>query len=152
MKIDKLAGSKTTICIRNLHLRTVLGVYEKERLSDREVVVNLSFVVPQSCSGAADNLDSAVDYAAVRDKLTKVASESRARLLEHLAELMLRRIIEDERILCVTLRVDKPGALREAECVSVTKEWSQASANEVPHSMATTDKNVLAATNIEATQ
>ena len=119
------ASETTSISIHNLRLRTILGVYEKERLTEREVVVNMRYDVAQSCSGIVDLLESTVDYSVIRDRLVAVAKDSRARLLEHLAERMLQAVIEDTRIQTVTLRLDKPGALKQADSVSVTKEWAR---------------------------
>jgi D-erythro-7,8-dihydroneopterin triphosphate epimerase len=122
--VDRFS-TKTSISIHELCLKTTLGVHEKERLVQREVVVDIRFDIAESCSGLVDRLESAVDYSTIRDKLAKVAEISQAYLLEHLAEKMLEAVIEDARILGVALRVKKPDALKGVSSVSVTKSWSR---------------------------
>jgi dihydroneopterin aldolase len=130
--IDGLEKShiRTVVRIQNLRLHTLLGVYEKERRAKREVVFNVELEVSKDCSGVSDFLDSAVDYAAVRDKLVAVAERSEARLLEHLAHNALDALLDDQRITSVVLTVEKPAALRMAEGVSVIKSWRR---SDSPH-------------------
>jgi len=107
------------IKIKNLSLQTIIGVEDHERTRPRTVIVNVEMEADCTAAAATDDIEQAVDYAAITDQVTSVVSESRFMLLESLAARILDTVMSDSRIRRATVEVDKPGALEGAESVSV---------------------------------
>ncbi|MCD4823642.1 MAG: dihydroneopterin aldolase [Phycisphaerae bacterium] len=108
------------IRIKNLRLRTIVGVHEFEQRQLRDILVNVELEFDGSAAARTDDLTKAIDYADLADRLTKHAAASRCSLLERLANEMLEIILADKRVRSATVEVDKPGAIPTAESVSVT--------------------------------
>jgi len=107
------------IRIKSLRANGILGVYEKERIGVRPVVVNLAVEIDGTAAASTDDISATVDYSTIRDRVVRVIETSDARLLEHLAALIVDTVLEDPRVIAVEAEVDKPAALRMAESVAV---------------------------------
>ena len=108
------------IRIRDLHLRAVIGVFEWERKDRQDLHLDLELEADLARAGASDRIEDAVDYRAVTKAVIEHVESSRYALVERLAtavaELILGRF---PAVSAVTVRVDKPGALRFARTVGV---------------------------------
>jgi D-erythro-7,8-dihydroneopterin triphosphate epimerase len=113
------------IRIKNLRVSTILGVYEKERLAERDVVVNARIEYDAQRAQATDSLDDALDYTQLRDRIVNVVEGTRFRLIETLANSIVQELTEDARILKLRVEVDKPNALRHADSVSAIIDWER---------------------------
>lgn len=111
----------TVISIENLRLRTVVGVFEWEKKILQEVVVNIEVAIdcPDPLA-VGDDISGTLDYKALNKKIIKFVEEGRFNLVETIAGGIARIALEDGKALEATVRVDKPGALRFADSVSVT--------------------------------
>jgi D-erythro-7,8-dihydroneopterin triphosphate epimerase len=108
------------IRIKNLRLRTVIGVHEWERRAKQEIIVNLSMEFDGSAAARSDDLNDAIDYSAIKRRLLEKVEQTQFFLLEKLVEYILDLVMEEHRITSASVEVDKPHALRFAESVSVT--------------------------------
>jgi D-erythro-7,8-dihydroneopterin triphosphate epimerase len=113
------------ICIKNLRVSGILGVYEEERRSERDIVINTRIEYDATRASQTDALEDALDYKQIRDTIVRFVQSTGFKLLEKLADSILRELIADERILRVELEVDKPHALRLAESVSAVIDWKR---------------------------
>ena len=108
------------IHIRDLSLRTIIGVHDWERKERQDVVFGLTLETDLSKPAATDAFEDAVDYRAVTKAVIEHVEASSFGLLERLAasvaELTLERF---PAVSAVTVSVDKPGALRFARSVAV---------------------------------
>jgi FolB domain-containing protein len=108
------------IHIRDLSLRTIIGVHDWERKDRQDVVLQLTLEADLSRPAATDDFEDAVDYRAVTKAVIEHVEASHFRLLERLAatvaELTLERF---PAVSAVTVTVDKPGALRFTRSVAV---------------------------------
>jgi FolB domain-containing protein len=109
-----------TIHIKNLRLRTIVGVNDWERRNRQEVVVNVQMEFDGAKAVGDDNVDQTVDYKAVKRRIMEAVESSSFFLLEKLAARILQIVMEDPRVLKVAVEVDKPLALRFADSVSVS--------------------------------
>ncbi|MBN2200401.1 dihydroneopterin aldolase [bacterium] len=108
------------IRIKNLNLKTIIGVQPRERKRKQRVVLNIEMDVDGRKAVAADDIAAAVDYRAATKFVLRFAEASRFFLLESLATGVLGLLMQDGRVRSATVEADKPGALRHAESVSVT--------------------------------
>ena len=111
----------TVISIENLRLRTVVGIFEWEKKILQEVVVNVEARIdcPDPLA-IEDDISGTLDYKALNKKIIRFVEDGRFNLLETIAGGIARIVLEDDNALEATVRVDKPGALRFADSVSVT--------------------------------
>ena len=108
------------IRIKNPSVNGIIGVEDQERTAPRQLIVNVELHANASAAAAADDIDKAVDYAEIAERISSLVSESSFRLLEALADAILKEILTDRRVEYVSVEVDKPGALEASESVSVT--------------------------------
>lgn len=114
------------IIIRDLRLRAVIGVQERERNVRQDLRVNLILYTDMRSAGRADDLGSALDYSTVADDIVAYGESSAHCLLEALATAIAERCVRQHGVERVIVRVDKPGALRVARSVGVQIERSRA--------------------------
>jgi dihydroneopterin aldolase len=108
------------VFVRDLRVKTVVGVEEHERKESREVLVSLDLEVDLDPAAVSDDLSRSVDYAAVAALVREHAAASRFRLLEALAGSIATRVLARFPLVrAVTVRVEKPRALGDARAVGV---------------------------------
>ena len=113
------------IRVKNLRTSGILGVYDEERRAEREIVVNVRLEYDARAAAQSDSIEDALDYQRVQDRIEAVIKAGRFRLLETLADRLVKELTQDARIHKLRVEVDKPGALALAESVSVTAEWDR---------------------------
>jgi D-erythro-7,8-dihydroneopterin triphosphate epimerase len=113
------------VCIKNLRVSGILGVYEEERRAERDIVINVRLEYDARAAVDSDSLEDALDYKQVRDCIVNFIQGTRFKLLEKLADGIVQELRKDARIQKVQLEVDKPHALRLAESVSAVLEWER---------------------------
>ena len=107
------------IIIRDLLLRTVIGVNPEERGIKQDVVLSLELSCDLSKAGASDRLEDTVDYKRLKWTVIDFVESSSFQLLESLAERVAGLCLEPALIEEVKVTLDKPGALRFARSVAV---------------------------------
>ena len=109
----------TTIHIKDLTLKTIVGIFDWERVNKQKVVINLWMDYDARRAIQTDEIKHAVDYKIITKKILKEIPASRFFLIEKLAQEVLDIVWEEKKIVKAVVRVDKPGALRYARSVSV---------------------------------
>ena len=107
------------ILINDLSLRTIIGVNPDERGHLQDVVINVALDTDIRTPGASDDIADAVNYSTVTKRIVAVVERSSFFLLERLAEEIARTCLEDPRVEGVSVRVDKPRALRYARSAAI---------------------------------
>lgn len=107
------------IHIRDLLCRCIVGIFPDEREKPQDVVVNVELTCELSAAAKSDNIDDTVDYKALNKAIIALVESSSFYLLEALAQRILVVCLEDPKVKCATVSVDKPGALRFARSVAV---------------------------------
>jgi FolB domain-containing protein len=107
------------IIIRDLALRTIIGINADERKNRQDVVVNVVLDADLKAAGADDDFKKAIDYSSIKKTIIAHVEQSRYRLIEALAENIARLCLARRGVRAATVTVDKPGALRFARSVAV---------------------------------
>jgi len=107
------------IQIKDLHLRTIIGINEEERRNRQDVLINIVLYADTTAAGASDDMDDAVNYRTIAKRVIKLVEESEFYLVERMAAEIAAICLEDPRVEEVSVRVEKPGALRFARSVGV---------------------------------
>jgi FolB domain-containing protein len=107
------------IQIKDLLLRTIIGINAEERRARQDVAINIVLHADTRAAGASDDIDDAVNYRTITKRVIGLVEESQFYLVEKLAAEIAAICLEDPRVEAVTVRVEKPGALRFARSVGV---------------------------------
>lgn len=113
------ATTMDKILITNLHVKTLLGVYEKERRKPQEVLINISLCVDTREAGKKDDIRASVDYAELVDKVRSLVSKSARFTVEALAEDIAQTCLRYSKVTEAQVSVEKPGILKGVEKVGV---------------------------------
>jgi len=108
-----------TIRITNLKLRTIIGIHDWEREHKQDVIINVAVEFDASKSIESDSIKDTIDYKVITKRIIKQVEASEFQLLEKLTQLVLDIIMENPQVWEVTVRIDKPFALRFADSVSI---------------------------------
>ena len=109
-----------TIRVKNLRLRTMIGVNEWERTQKQDVVIQIEYQYDADAASRSDAIAEAVDYKAMKQRILADVEQSQFNLLETLAEKVLTLVMRDSRVVRATVEVEKPHALRFADGVSAS--------------------------------
>lgn len=108
------------IFIRNLRLQCIIGIFPHERKTPQDVVINVTLDCPSfSKAAASDDIQDAIDYNALTQRIVGLVEPSEFQLIETLAERIAALCLEDERVLATRVTVDKPQALERTDSVAV---------------------------------
>lgn len=110
------------ILIRDLHVRGIIGINEWEREKKQDIVINLEIAVDARRAGHTDDMEDSLNYRTVAKDVIAYAESSGHFLVEALAAGIARIVIVDHGAPAVTVRVEKPGALRFADSVGIEIE------------------------------
>jgi len=107
------------IQIKDLHLRTIIGINEEKRRDRQDVLINIVLYADTQAAGASDDIDDAVNYRTITKRVIKLVEESEFYLVQKMAAEIAAICLEDPRVEEVSVRVEKPGALRFAQSVGL---------------------------------
>jgi len=112
--------SLATIRIKNLRLRTFIGIKEDEIQNRQDIIVNAVIRYAANRAVQFNQIEEALNYRTITKRLIAHVEEGRFALLERLTKELLELIMEDAQVLAAEVEVDKPHALRFSDSVSVT--------------------------------
>jgi D-erythro-7,8-dihydroneopterin triphosphate epimerase len=107
------------IRIKNLRLRTVVGIQHWERKQPQDVIINVEMEFDGTKAIESDSIDDTVNYKEVKRAIIKEVENARYYLLDRLASQILEVVMKEQKVKRATVEVDKPQALRFADSVSV---------------------------------
>ena len=118
-RIAQLVQMIMQIHIKNLRLRTIVGVEQRERTRPQDVIVNVWVDFESTRALTSDEIADALDYEALTRRVTEEVENSSFHLLETLTARILDLVMEHPMALGVSVEVEKPQALELADSVSV---------------------------------
>lgn len=111
--------NQATIRIKNLRLRTYIGINEDEIKNKQDIVVNITITYCADKAANSDNMDDALNYRTITKKVIALVENNRFSLLEKLTADILSVAAEHSWVETAEAQVDKPHALRFADSVSL---------------------------------
>ncbi|MDR5891850.1 MULTISPECIES: dihydroneopterin triphosphate 2'-epimerase [Halomonas] len=109
-----------TIRIKNLRLRTYIGIKEEEIQNRQDVVINAVIRYRADKAVAFNHIEQALNYRTITKEVIAHVEENRFLLLERMTREVLDLIMSHEQVLTAQVEIDKPHALRFADSVSIT--------------------------------
>ena len=111
--------TQVKIKIKNLRLRTIIGIYEWEKKTVQDVIINIEIDFDGKKAGKTDQIEDTVDYKKVTKEIIRIVESNSYNLVEKLASDVMNLIMEDHKVLQCQVEIDKPGALRFTDSVSI---------------------------------
>ncbi len=108
------------IKIKDLLLRTIIGINEEERRDRQDVLINVTMWADTRQAGGSDDVTDTVNYRTVAKRVIELVESSEFNLVEKIAAEIAKICLEDQRVERARVTVEKPGALRFARSVGVT--------------------------------
>lgn len=115
-----------TIRIKNLRLRTYIGIKEEEVNNRQDVVINAVIRYRADQAVAFNHIEQALNYRTITKAVIAHVEGNRFLLLERMTREVLDLIMAHEPVLTAQVEIDKPHALRFADSVSITLSASRA--------------------------
>ena len=101
-----------TVFVKGLKVEAGIGVYDHEHGRLQPLVIDVTLDLgPAEVHGLSDT----INYETVAASARRIVAEGHVGLVETFAERLALQCLEDARVLGVTVRVDKPGALEAAD-------------------------------------
>lgn len=110
------------IKIKNLRLRTVIGIFDWEKTIDREIIINAEIASKTAQALYSDNISDTIDYDQLILKIKNLVANNRFKLVEKMAQTLMDEILKDKRISRCKLEIDKVGAVENVDSFSITIE------------------------------
>ncbi|QIB50991.1 MULTISPECIES: dihydroneopterin triphosphate 2'-epimerase [Pseudomonas] len=108
------------IRIKDLRLRTFIGINDDEVRNRQDVLINVTILYPATGAVQVNEIEHALNYRTVTKALISHVEENRFALLERLTQELLDIVMQYPQVQYAEVEVDKPHALRFAESVSIT--------------------------------
>ena len=115
------------IHIKDLLVRTIIGINDEERRNKQDVVINITLYTDHSAA-VSDNIADTVNYRTIAKQTIKLVEESQFYLVEKMALEIVDICLADPRVERAIITIEKPGALRFARSVGVTVDRTRAEA------------------------
>ncbi len=113
-------SSIATIKIKNLRLRTFIGIKDEEIHNQQDVLINASIRYDANKAIRENCIDSALNYRTITKQVIKLVEDNRFALLERMTHEILSIIMGHDDVVDATVEIDKPYALRYSDSVSVS--------------------------------
>lgn len=113
------------ILISDLLLRAIVGINSDERVNRQDVLLNIALDCDTRLAATSDDINDAINYRTLTKQVIDLVEGSQFHLVETLVEHVAQLCLSDARVSRVSVRVEKPGALRFARSVGVEIERSQ---------------------------
>lgn len=114
------------IHIKNLRLRTYIGLNMDEQTKLQDVVLNIRIDYDAQSAASDDAVEQALNYKAITKQIIALVENNHFLLLEKLVFDVLHLVLTFDGVTRAAVEADKPHALRFADSVSLTMAASRA--------------------------
>ncbi len=123
--MSMLSPGLARIRIKDLRLRTYIGINDDEIRNQQDILINVTILYPAADAVAVNEIGKALNYRTITKALIAHVEGNRFALLERLTQELLDIVMQHPQVHYAELEVDKPHALRFAESVSITLSAEQ---------------------------
>ena len=109
------------VFIRDLEVLAHIGIHGHEQTKHQPVRINVDLAV-EDAQELEDRLDRVVDYESISLRIRAIVARGHINLAETLAETIAEACLEDVRVKCARIRVEKLHAVPGAESAGVEIE------------------------------
>ena len=110
------------ILVEALQISCVIGIHPWERAFRQPLTIDLEITTDISHAAGSDSVGDTIDYVTACQLSARIARDGQYQLIETLAEQLAALVMSEFGVPWLRLRLDKPGAVAEAESVGVEIE------------------------------
>lgn len=136
------------ILIKDLLLRTIIGIKDEERRAPQDVLINITLHADTRVAGQSDDIEHAVNYRTITKRVIKLVEGSQFFLVEKMAAEIAAICLDDPRVQRANIRVEKPGALRFARSVGIEIERHREASRSMNRVLISLGSNIEPETNL----
>lgn len=118
--MSRMEPGMARIRIKNLRLRTFIGIKEDEINNRQDVTINATILYSAADAVVINEIEYALNYRTITKAIISHVESNRFALLERLTQEVLDIIMQHSQVRYTEVEIDKPHALRFAESVSIT--------------------------------
>jgi FolB domain-containing protein len=107
------------VFIKDLLIRGVIGISEKERSQPQDIIVNVILYTDITKGGTTDDIEKCVNYRTVTKAIIAHVDKTHRYTVEALATDISAICLENPAVSKVRVKVEKPGAVRFSKSVGV---------------------------------
>lgn len=111
------------IRIKNLHLRTYIGIKAEEIANRQDIVINIVLHYPAERARESEDIADALNYRTITKAVIQHVENQRFALLEKLTQDVLNIVHDNPWVTYAEVKIDKLHALRYTDSVSITMSW-----------------------------
>ena len=111
------------IRIKNVRLRTFIGIKDEEVANKQDVVINITLHYPAEKARASEDINDVLNYRTITKSVIHHVENHRFSLLEKLTQDVLNIARNHDWVTYSEVEIDKLYALRYADSVSMTMSW-----------------------------
>lgn len=115
-----------TIFLHDFKAKTIIGIYPWEKKVKQTIQIDLEIALPTSRACQTDDINDALDYARVVERIHDILANHTFSLLEALAEHIAQTILTEFKSPWIKIRVAKlgiiPGIKKLGICIERTKK------------------------------
>ncbi|HCL68913.1 MAG TPA: dihydroneopterin triphosphate 2'-epimerase [Gammaproteobacteria bacterium] len=108
------------INIRDLRLRTFIGINEDEKKNQQDVVINIRIHYQAEKAVTFNVIEEALNYRTITKRVITHVERNRFLLLERMTDEVLSLVMEHPQVMWADVTIDKPHALRFSDSVSIS--------------------------------
>jgi FolB domain-containing protein len=108
------------IKLKNLHLKTIIGIHKWEDDIERKMLVNIEIETDHTKSMKSDNIKDTIDYDLIANDIKNLVKNNRFKLVERMADEILNLIMANTKVKKCKLEIDKIGAVADLDSFSIT--------------------------------
>ena len=110
------------VFIKELLVRGVIGISEKERSNRQDIVVNATLFTDINEGAERDDIEYCVNYRTIAKKIIAHVEGTARNTVEALAAELMKICLSEPGVTGARVRVEKPGAVRFSRSVGVEIE------------------------------
>ncbi len=110
---------RRSVFVRGLMLDAYIGVYDKEQGAAQPLRIDMTLDVIEPSDPAGDRLEDVVCYNKLTQGIKAIIAEGHIKLVETLAERIADLALSHAMVISVTVRIEKPNAIEEAQAAGV---------------------------------
>lgn len=110
------------IYIKNLHIETIVGIYEWERTQKQTIRVNLELMSNIKAAANSESISDALNYEEISQCVSEFIIAGEFQLIETMADKTADMILSKFNTTGLRLTISKPGAIHNAEDVGIIIE------------------------------
>ena len=110
------------IIIRDLLARGRIGISDKERAADQDILINVIMYTDTAKAGETDAIEDCVNYSTAAKQILKLVANNRRKTVEAFARDIADECLNHDLVKKVNVRVEKLSAVRFTQAVGVEIE------------------------------